>query len=221
MGSPPHLTIDFPQNANTITLIFLAMLVVAPLYFGALIAYGLNATTLNVGYAPAQPVPFSHAMHAGKLGISCQYCHNTVDYAPFAAIPPAQTCMNCHRLLFPKSTPLQPIRESYFTGKTIPWIKIHDLPDYVYFNHSAHVTAGVGCVECHGQVNHMDQVAQVQPLNMAWCLACHRNPGPHLEPLSEVLNLDWKAPPHRADLGRTLYSMYQIRPPVDCVGCHR
>ena len=129
-----------------------------------------------MGYQPVQPVPYSHALHAGQLGIDCRYCHNTVEKAGFAAIPPSETCMNCHTAIWPKAPELKPIRDSYATGLPVPWVVVHDLPDYVYFNHSAHLNVGISCVECHGQINHMDVVHEAEPLNMAWCLKCHRDP---------------------------------------------
>ena len=131
---------------------------------------------------PVQPVPYSHALHAGKLGIDCRYCHTTVEKANFAAIPPTETCMNCHTNIRTQSEALEPIRESWATGKPVEWIKIHDLPHYVYFSHQAHVTHGVGCIECHGRIDQMERVYQAKPLSMGWCLECHRDPGPHLRP---------------------------------------
>ena len=200
----------------------------------------------------SKPVPYSHALHAGKLGIDCRYCHNTVEKAGWAAIPPAETCMNCHSAIWPKSPKLQAVRDSAGitadadptkAGLPVPWIRVHDEADYVFFNHSAHVNVGVSCVECHGQINHMDVVKQVQPLNMAWCIECHRNPEKHLRPRNEVTNLDWSPKPDLADtlkeigklpsptidarcrtgetLGSFLKKQYHVNPNTDCVTCHR
>ena len=185
-----------------------------------------NPTTLAVGYQPVQPVPYSHALHAGKLGLDCRYCHTTVENGAFAALPPTETCMNCHRGIYPDSPKLAEIRKSYAEGTPVRWVKVHDLPDYAYFNHSAHVNAGVGCVVCHGPVNQMDVVRQVQPLNMAWCVECHRNPQPYLRPKQEVTNLDWVPPggdtvANRVQLGRELQKKHHIYPSTDCVTCHR
>jgi len=121
-----------------------------------------------VGYQPVQPVPYSHALHVGQLGIDCRYCHNTVEVAAQAAIPPTQTCMNCHAKIRAQSPKLLPVRESYATGMPVHWMRVHDLPDFVYFNHSAHVRRGVSCVECHGRVDKMEVVYQQEPLSMGW-----------------------------------------------------
>ncbi len=126
---------------------------------------------------PTQPVPYSHALHVGQLGMDCRYCHTGVEVAAAATIPPTQTCMNCHSKVRANSEKLIPIRESYATGMPVPWIRVHDLPDYVYFDHSAHVRRGVGCVSCHGRIDTMEVVFQAEPLSMGWCLECHRNPG--------------------------------------------
>ena len=140
--------------------------------------------TLNVGYQPVQPVPYSHELHVGQLGLDCRYCHNTVEKADFAAIPPTETCMNCHRGDSPKSEKLQPVRDSFGNGDQAEegaagadGSRSTTVPDYVYFNHSAtREFSGVSCVECHGQINQMEVVYQAKPMNMAWCLQCHRDP---------------------------------------------
>ncbi len=186
-----------------------------------LFAYGASPKTLNVGYAPDQPVPYSHAIHAGKLGIDCRYCHTTVEKAAAAAIPPTRTCMNCHERIRPESPKLALVRESARTGEAIPWVKVHDLPDYVFFDHSAHVTRGIGCVSCHGRVDRMDVVTQTQPLSMGWCLNCHRNPEAFLRPKDKVTDMAWKPAEPQAELGRRLREEYGIRPPTSCSTCHR
>jgi len=174
-----------------------------------------------IGYAPEQPVPYSHALHAGELGIDCRYCHNTVEEAAHASIPPTQTCLNCHRLIRADSPKLLPIRESDATGLPVEWVRVHDLPDFAYFNHSVHVNAGVGCVSCHGRVDRMEVVQQVKGLNMAWCLECHRNPDPHIRPVEHVTDLSWQPSEDPAVLGRRLREMHDIAPNVDCTTCHR
>jgi len=167
----------FPKWTNLIPFLVGGLVVVAPLYVALIVAYGFSPRTTDVGYQPVQPIPFSHRLHAGDLGLDCRYCHNTVEVAAKAAIPPTQTCMNCHTQIRKDSPLLQPLMESYQTGMPIKWLRVHDLPDYAYFNHSAHVTRGVSCVECHGRIDRMDVVTQEQPLSMGWCLECHRNPG--------------------------------------------
>ena len=186
-------------------------------------AYVSHPRTLDTGYSPEQPVPYSHKLHAGTMGIDCTYCHYTVTKAGFAAVPTTETCMNCHAKVKEKSEKLAPVRESYKTGNPVEWIQIHKLPDYVYFNHRAHISAGVSCVVCHGRIDQMVEVHQVQPLNMAWCLECHRNPAPRLRPAEFVTKLDWEPPAGRdaAEIGREVIAAKNIHPPVNCSGCHR
>jgi hypothetical protein len=190
------------------------------LYVVALLYYGIHPQAMDIGYEPEQPVPYSHALHAGKLGIDCRYCHNTVETSAFASIPPTQTCMNCHNAIFPESEKLAPVRESFATGMPVEWVRVHDLPDFVYFNHSAHVNRGVGCVECHGRVDKMETVYQHEALSMAWCLSCHRDPDERLRPLDQITNMGWTAPDspgYAAELRRTL----DVNPSQDCSTCHR
>lgn len=176
----------------------------------------------DVGYQPIQPVPYSHKLHAGDLGIDCRYCHNTVERAAHAAIPPTATCMNCHSTILTKSLNLEPIRKSFETGDAVRWKRVHLLPDYVYFNHSAHIAAGVGCVTCHGRVDQMDKVSQVQPLSMSWCLECHRNATPNLRPVSEVTNMTWDAKVANYDPHKDINRKRELAPPtISCSGCHR
>jgi hypothetical protein len=222
MDSEPLLT--FPKWANKAAVGVLLTAAGLPLYVGLLLGYGAHPTTLNVGYAPVQPVPYSHALHVGKLGLDCRYCHTTVEQIAMAALPPTDVCMNCHKAILPDSPQLAEVRKSYVEGTPIPWIKVHDLADYVYFDHSAHVTAGVGCTECHGPVQQMQTVQTVKPLNMAWCLECHRSPDLHLRPRDQVTNMDWtplEDEQLRAALGKDLREKYHINPNTDCVTCHR
>ena len=193
--TPPRRYI-FPRWANYALPAIVAAVVGGALYVPVAIALGFSPQTTAVGYAPEQPVPYSHALHAGKLGLDCRYCHTTVENASFAAIPPTQVCMNCHTAIYKDSPRLAPIRESWATGKPMIWIKIHDLPDYAYFNHAAHVSHGVGCVSCHGRIDHMDVVQQVSPLSMGWCLDCHREPERVLRPKDQVTNMGWKPTDH-------------------------
>lgn len=188
---------------------------------GGVLGYLLHPRQLDTGYAPIQPVPYSHKVHAGNLGMDCLYCHTSVEQAGFAAVPPAETCMNCHAVVKDKSPKLQLIRESYASGQPVAWVKVHRLPDYVYFNHQAHVVSGVSCVSCHGRVDQMIEVKQVQPLSMAWCLDCHRNPDPHLRPAEFVTNMSWRAEGDPAELGRQIRLAKNIQPPQQCSGCHR
>jgi hypothetical protein len=193
----------------------------APIYLTFLIWYGASPRTTDVGYMPKQPVPYSHALHVGRLGLDCRYCHNTVEQASHAAIPATATCMNCHERIWTNSDRLAPIRDSLATGKPVEWVKVHDLPDYVYFNHSAHVTRGVGCVSCHGRVDEMEEVYQKEPLSMSWCLTCHRQPEASLRPPEEVTNMTWQPPEDPIAFGQTLREKNHLNPPTDCSTCHR
>lgn len=213
----------FPRWANKTRNVAGVVLGIAPLYLTGLIWYGFSPKTTDVGYMPDQPVPYSHALHAGELGIDCRYCHNTVEKTSHAAIPPTATCMNCHTLIRTDSPELLPVRESAATGEPLEWLKVHDLPDYVYFNHSAHVSRGVGCVSCHGRVDQMVEVHQQETLSMGWCLDCHRAPEPHLRPPEEATNMTW-TPPNGEDsvaFGRRFREENEIAPPTDCSTCHR
>lgn len=138
-----------------------------------------------------QPVPFSHQHHVRGLGIDCRYCHTSVETSSFAGIPPTETCMNCHRQIWTNADMLEPVRASYRDNVPLQWTRIHDLPDFVYFNHSIHVAKGIGCVSCHGQVNRMPLMFQEASLQMEWCLSCHRDPVKNVGPRQEVFNLDW------------------------------
>jgi hypothetical protein len=198
----------------------LAALVV-PVYGLGLAYYFSSPTTIDIGYSPKQPVPFSHAVHAGKLAMDCRYCHTTVEKAAHAAIPPTSICMNCHKLIATESEKLLPVRDSYVTGNPIPWVRVHDLPDFAYFNHSAHVTRGVSCVSCHGRIDKMEQVTQVKTLRMGWCLDCHRHPEQNLRPKEFVTDLDWVPGEDPVQLGKRLREELNINPSTDCSTCHR
>lgn len=188
---------------------------------GAGVLYLTHPEQLDTGYTPEQPVPYSHKLHAGNLGMDCYYCHSTVEKSSYAAVPMTETCMNCHVRVKEKSPKLQVVRDSYASGNPVAWVKVHRLPDYVYFNHQAHVSSGVSCVNCHGRVDQMIEVKQVQPLSMAWCLECHRNPAPNVRPVEYVTQLDWKPEGDPAELGRKLIQTKNINPPTNCSGCHR
>jgi hypothetical protein len=209
----PRWSNQLPRQIAVYGLGPLLTLAVAGLWY-----YGTNKY-LEVGYAPVQPVPFSHKLHAGDLGMDCRYCHYTVERSSFAAVPPTQVCMNCHSKVRADSPRLLPVRESWAEGKPVPWIRVHKLPEYVYFDHSAHLAAGVGCSSCHGRIDQMPRVTQDQPLTMSWCLECHRDPGPNLRAPADVTNMAWTPKPQGsapvAANGRT------VNPPTNCSGCHR
>jgi hypothetical protein len=176
------------------------------------------------GVVRNQPVPFSHQHHVAGLGIDCRYCHTSVETSNFAGIPPTETCMNCHRQIWTNADLLEPVRSSYANGTPIQWVRLNDLPDYVYFNHSVHVAKGVGCVTCHGPVDHMPLMFQHASLQMEWCLSCHRNPGPNLRPREEVFNVSWQPPadPGAATaLQKKLVKDYDVKSLTSCSTCHR
>ncbi len=215
----------FPKWSNLLLPLALIGGGLAPLYVVFIVAYGFSPQTTDVGYAPQQPVPFSHKTHAGDLGMDCRYCHNTVEHAAHAAIPPTQTCMNCHAQIHKLSAKLEPLRKSWETGDSMEWVRVHDLPGYAYFNHAAHVNRGVSCVECHGRIDQMEVVYQHETLSMGWCLECHRNDykvkvrDPHL-----VTELGWTfegTKQERLDYFEQLNQQLQLNPNDDCSTCHR
>lgn len=146
------------------------------------------------GQRPDQPIPFSHKHHVEGLGLQCQYCHTSVEDSSYAGIPPTKTCMNCHAQIWTNASLLEPVRQSWATGASIQWIRVHDLPDYVYFNHEIHVNKGIGCASCHGRVDEMPLMYEENTLQMEWCLNCHRNPATNLRPTSEIYNMAWAGP---------------------------
>ncbi len=218
----------FPKWTNAIRNVVAGVLLVAPVYVVLLVAYGATPETLYVGYEPEQPVPYSHLLHASELGMDCRYCHNTVDVSKHASIPPTATCINCHdaNLGIQKNSPkLALVHESAATGLGIPWVRIHDLPDYAYFSHAAHVNKGVGCVTCHGRVDRMEVVYQAEPLSMGWCIDCHRAPEQHLRPLNEITNMRYDPQveltlDQRLELKRE-YNIRDARYLTSCTICHR
>ena len=178
--------------------------------------YYFSPKNLQVGYAPQQPVPYSHRLHAGQMGMDCRYCHAQVERSAHAMIPPTQTCMGCHNLVKTDSAMLAPVRESWETGTPVEWVKVHKLPEHTYFNHSVHLAVGVGCVTCHGRIDQMDVVRLDQPIAMQWCLECHRNPEPNLRPKDQVTNMSWTS-----DQAPQGWKPPEVHPPTNCSGCHR
>jgi hypothetical protein len=176
-----------------------------------------------VGTPVEQVVAFSHKHHVGDDGFDCRYCHTSVETSAFAGIPPTHTCMTCHSQLFTDQPMLAPVIDSLRSGKPIHWKRIHDLPDFVYFNHSIHIAKGVGCEECHGRVDLMPLTWRVAPLTMQWCLACHRDPAMHLRPVEHVFDMGWKPTEDQRELGTKLVAAYHIHTSTltDCSTCHR
>lgn len=174
-----------------------------------------------------QPVQFSHKHHVGDDGIDCRYCHTSVETAASAGIPSTAVCMNCHKQLWSDSPYLEPVRASFRTGKPLEWTRVHDLPDYAYFNHSIHVNKGVGCSTCHGRVDQMPLVYQASSLQMEWCLACHRAPERFVRDKDKIFDMEWRAEnktPAEIEHGVKLKSLYRIQPKnvlTSCSTCHR
>lgn len=175
------------------------------------------------GAGPRQPLPFSHRHHVRDDGIDCRYCHTSVEKTASAGMPATEVCMTCHSQLFSDVALLRPLRESLRTGQRLRWTRVHDLPDFVYFDHSAHVTHGVPCRECHGQVDEMPLTMRVHSLQMQWCLSCHRDPGPHLVPPSEIFTMQPRAHADAAESRQLLkfYKVLSARAMTDCSICHR
>jgi hypothetical protein len=168
-----------------------------------------------------QPLQFDHRHHTRDEGIDCRYCHNSVEKAPFAGIPPTQLCMNCHSQIWNKSPLLEPIRQSFFEDKPMVWNRVYKVPEFVYFNHAIHVNKGVGCVTCHGRVDQMAAVEKVSSLTMSWCLDCHRSPDRNLRPLEEITNMTWQPEGDPAETARVLAEKYDVHTRTSCPTCHR
>jgi hypothetical protein len=221
----------FPRWANYALPVIVITVLGAGLYIPTVVGFGGSPRTTDVGYQPVQPVWFSHALHAGDLGMDCRYCHNTVENAAFAALPATQTCMNCHANVTKPdiktnqpSPRLAPVYESWASGKPIQWYEVHDLPDYAYFNHAIHINKGVGCVTCHGRIDQMDEVYQARTLSMAWCLDCHREPEKHLRPRDQITNMSYNPGSDQRAVGLELKQQYEIRDKMymtACSTCHR
>jgi len=174
----------------------------------------------GVAVAREQPIQFSHERHVAGNGIDCRYCHTSVEDSAFAGIPPTKTCMNCHAQIFSNAPFLEPVRESFRSGKSLQWTRVHDLPDFVHFNHGIHVNKGVGCTTCHGPVDKMPLMWQSSTLQMEWCLNCHRNPEKYVRPKAEVFNVAYQPPSNQLELGKRLVAEYQIQKLTSCSTCH-
>ena len=215
----------FPKSANKLPLQIVIYLAVLGSIATAAVTYYMTPKYTRVGYAPVQPVPFSHAKHVSEIGLDCRYCHNGVEQSYHSNVPTAQTCMNCHSVVKKDSPLLAPVRESYEKGTPVPWVWIHTTPDYAYFNHSIHVNRGVSCVECHGKVNEMDTVTHMQPLSMSFCIDCHKDPASRIRDPKDVFNLDSKRlvdqGPQGAAQAANLVEHWKIKAPQSCSGCHR
>jgi Cytochrome c7 and related cytochrome c len=215
----------FHRSSNTLarlSIVIVALL--AGLSLWLLLEANRTPFVTGAFVAREQPVQFSHKHHVGDDGIDCRYCHTTVETAASAGMPATKTCMNCHSQLFATSPYLEPVRESWRSGKPIKWTRVHDLPDFAYFNHSIHVNKGVGCSTCHGRVDLMPLMWNVESLNMEWCLQCHRNPEGVLRERRDITNMEWTPPANQAQEGKRLAAQYNIQPTsvlTSCSTCHR
>jgi hypothetical protein len=212
----------FRRSANTIaraTIVGALFLIVALLG----LFYGIDRSpwVTQAHVAQAQPIQFSHERHVAGNGIDCRYCHTAVEDSSFAGIPPTKTCMNCHSQIFSTSPFLEPVRESFRTDRSIAWTRVHDLPDFVYFDHSIHVHKGVGCSTCHGQVDRMPVMWKEASLQMEWCVDCHRYPERYVRQRASVFDMAYTAPPDQLSLGTRLVAAYQIQRLTSCSTCHR
>jgi hypothetical protein len=217
------MTQIFHHSTNTLSKlsIFGAVFLIAAALW-ALLEINRSAYVTRAGEAREQPVPFSHAHHVGGIGLDCRYCHTTVEFAATAGIPPTKTCMNCHTQIWSDSPMLEPVRESFRTDRSIEWTRVHDLPDFSYFDHSAHVNKGVGCSTCHGRVDQMPLMWQEASLQMEWCLECHRNPARYIRPKEEVFNPAYLPPDDwTLEKGEELVARYGAKPRTSCSTCHR
>lgn len=210
----------FHRSTNTLAkaTIFGAIFVIAgAAWLGFMIDRSPYAT--EVGDAKAQPVPFSHQHHVAGLGIDCRYCHNSVETSSFAGIPPTQTCMNCHAQIWTNAALLEPVRESYRENKPLVWTRVNRVGDFVQFNHSIHISKGIGCVSCHGRVDLMPLTYKAEPMSMAWCLECHRAPEKFIRPRDKVFDMDWKSE-NQARQGAQLVKDYGVQKKTNCSVCH-
>jgi hypothetical protein len=212
----------FRRSANTLSKLSLAglLIVVGSLIFTAILVARSSYVTRAQEFVE-QPVQFSHLHHVKDDGIDCRYCHTSVETSSFAGIPPTKTCMNCHSQIWSQAPILEPVRASFRENLPVRWVRVHDLPDFVYFNHSIHIKKGVGCESCHGRVDEMPLTLQQNTLQMEWCINCHRNPENYVRPRSEIYTMGYKPPVPQSVIGPQLVEEYAIKPNVSCSTCHR
>lgn len=212
----------FPRSANAIARFTLIGLLLVVVLVGWVVVMLMRSDLVTAANSNVdQPVQFSHAHHVGGIGIDCRYCHTSVEQAASASIPPTQTCMNCHSQIWAQSPYLEPVRASLQSGESLEWIRVHDLPDFVYFNHSIHVKKGMGCETCHGRIDQMPGIQQVSSLQMEWCLACHREPEKFVRPRAAVFTMGYEPDGDQLEIGRQLVQEYNIQSLTSCSTCHR
>jgi hypothetical protein len=213
----------FPKWTNRLPVMVITGLFLVGSVVTAGVWYYFTPKYTRVGYQPIQPVAFSHATHAGQLGIDCRYCHTGVEKSWFSNIPASSTCMNCHSQVLKDDPRLALVRESAQSGAPIPWVQIHKLPDFVYFNHSVHVNRGISCFECHGRIDQMDEVHHAKPFGMSFCLECHRHPELKLRPPDKITDLAWQpaSPVAQLAFGQQAMRDWRVESLQTCSACHR
>ncbi len=213
----------FPRSINWVAKF---SIIAAVGVVGGLLSILLNINRLDyvsgVGVSLDQPVPFSHKHHVTGMGIDCRYCHTSVETSAFAGIPPVETCMTCHSLIWTEAPVLEPVRAAFRDDLPLQWTRVHDLPDFVYFRHNIHVAKGIGCTTCHGAIDQLPLMMKSETLNMEWCLSCHRDPAQFIRPRDRVFDVNWEAPENQEALGRQLVEEYDVRVSQlsDCSVCH-
>jgi hypothetical protein len=215
-----------PQIFNRSTNTLSRLSIYGAVFFIVLAGYVLYAISKSpyfteVNVARDQPVPFSHKHHVGELGIDCRYCHTSVEDSSFAGIPPTATCMTCHSQIWTNAPMLEPVRASYRSDRSIEWIRVNALPDFVYFNHGIHVSKGIGCTTCHGPIGDMPLTWRANTLQMTWCLGCHREPEQYVRPKEAVFSANYQPPDNQTTLGHRLVKEYKIQKLTNCSTCHR
>ncbi len=211
----------FPKKVNKLLPLIVVGKVLGITFAILFVWYYFSPKYTDVGYRPTQPIEYSHKLHAGDLGIDCRYCHTGVENGRYAQVPPTQVCMNCHNMIGKDNKKLEALRESWETNTPIQWVRVHDLADYAYFNHAAHIRAQIGCESCHGNVTKMEKVMRVEPLSMSWCLDCHRNPTPHIRPANMITSFDWHPSENQLRDAQKVMVEKNINPKVECSVCHR
>ncbi|HZF02329.1 MAG TPA: cytochrome c3 family protein [Methylomirabilota bacterium] len=218
----------FPKWTNWLPLWIVIILAVVGGVVTVAVTFYFTPKYTRVGYQPVQPVPFSHKVHAGELGMDCRYCHSGVEKSWVANIPAASTCMICHNQVLKDDPRLAIVRAGATNNTPIPWVQVHITPDYVYFNHSVHVTRGISCVECHGRIDQMDEVRHAKSFSMSFCLNCHRAPAEHIRPVDKVTDLGWTWSTNGVEAahlqtveGKKLVEHMRVESLQSCSACHR
>lgn len=215
----------FPPRSNTIARVSIpVVLILLAAITAALVLWVHSSTFNNVGVQVPQPVPFPHAWHVGVVQLDCRYCHASVENSSFADLPPTETCMSCHSVIKTDSPLLQPVRDSWKSGKPVQWVRVNRVPDYVYFDHHIHVNKGIGCESCHGRVDQMQTDVKANTFYMAWCLQCHRDPSKFIRPKDQVYTMGYTPSENQSTLGARLVKEYNVMPPsqlMNCSICHR